>query len=248
MNNETLSDFEFRATELLFDEGITVRWGVDFNVFKLILIQQRERHAVAPGFDPSHEKGANLDGIWLTAHDANGVLIHTQAARHSIIKPTLQHHLQTQGEAYEPDYWTFDSARSRVALTPSAAAVSGSAVYHGENWILGGPSGYRGGHYLYLFCRMMLGRILRTWSAETIYGFVTPQTAPRGLAQRVGYIRCEPCSIEFDQDEADPVELWLVWMKRVEAEFVMRLSPDYYVSRFGNRKPQVSGLEHRKSA
>lgn len=232
MNQEYLIAFENKATAVLAEEGITLRWGKDFNAFQLLLAQQPERHDIAPGFNPAHHRGAGLDGIWLAAYDENGVLIHTQAARHMTIEADFQDHMTNAGECYEPSYWKFDSKRSRVSLSPPAAAIKGSAAYHGENWMLGGPNGYRGGHYIYLFCRLMFSRILQEWNVDTIYGFVTPQTGPRGLSQRVGYLRCELSTVVFEQNDSDPVELWLVWMTREEAQFVMNLPPEYYVRHF----------------
>ncbi|MEL6505155.1 MAG: hypothetical protein AAFO61_01400 [Pseudomonadota bacterium] len=234
MNTLNFENYETQARKILREDGIQIRWGNDFANFKRLVARCPERHAPAPGFDPDHARGQNLDGIWLAAYNGSGTLIHTQAARREVITPNFSHHLSHEGECYEPSYWRFDSERSATAMTPAAAAITGDAIYHGENWVKGNPNGYRGGHFIYLFCRLMLARILQTWDAAHIYGFVTPETASRGLAQRVGYMRCEQGTLTFEQDNAPDVELWLVWMTREEALFNLRLEPAYFVKRYGN--------------
>ncbi len=222
------------ATNILKTHGIRVRWGHDFTSFKRIVARQPDRPAPAPGFDPTSETTDKVDGIWLAAYDQTGELIHTQATRLMNIAPNMAEHLATRGDCYEPAYWKFDSQRSKLMLTPAASAITGPAVYHGENWVKGGRNGYRGGPYVYLFCRMMMAAAIERWQPPHIYGFVTPGNAARGLPQRVGYHRCEQGTLEFQQDDgAAPVELWMVWMTLEEALCNLRLPPEYFAETFG---------------
>lgn len=226
------STIEFRnyvenATKLLRGYGLHLRWGRDFRVFRRIITRHNERYEPAPGFNPDSYTTGMLDGLWLVAHNKAGDLVHTQASRRVVVSPDMHEHLKLEANAYEPAYLKFDLNNMEVHLSPSAAKISGEAIYHGEAWLKGGPDGIRGSAALYIFSRMMMAKALLNWDVDYIFGLITPFTGIKGLPQRYGYTRCEQGTIVFS-NRALPNDLWLVWMTAEEVRSQLKLGPEYF--------------------
>ncbi|MEM7067986.1 MAG: hypothetical protein AAF478_03805 [Pseudomonadota bacterium] len=221
-------DYVTEAIKVLREQGITIRWGDDFDLFRRIISRHDERYAPAKGFNPDNYETSELDGIWLVAYRGSGELVHTQACRRVSVRPGMSKHLQTEANAYEPEYLSFDLDNLEVNLSPDAAKIKGDAVYHGEAWLKGGPDGIRGGSALSIFSRMMIAKALSHWDVEYIFGLITPFTGIKGLPQRYGYSRCEQGTMRFLDQAELPNDIWLVWMTSEEARSQLRLTPRYF--------------------
>lgn len=222
------------ATACLKELGVRVRLGTDFEDFRRAIERQSDRAAQAPGFDPRHELGEGLDGIWLAAYDQDGEVVHTQAARLETIAPDMRTDMINAGGRYEPSYWQFDRKPLDVRLSPEAQAISGRAIYHGEFWLRGGAKGIRGRSTVFLLSRLMIAANLARWpDAAHSYGLLTPQNCAKGLPIRAGYTRCEQRTLVFSGGKGKPpIELWMMWMTQGEMVHTLSSDPSYFVETF----------------
>jgi len=228
LDTTTYTKYIHEATKTLKQQGFSVRWGNDFDVFRRILSRHDERYEPSNGFNPDYYEDGELDGVWLVAYRGTSELVHTQASRRVSVGTSMRQHLLTRANDYEPAYLKFDLNNLDVNISPDASQITGDAIYHGEAWLKGGPTGIRGGSALYIFSRMMMAKTFFLWDVEHIFGLITPFTGIKGLPQRYGYMRCEQGAITFVDKTTLPNDLWLVWMTAAEAQHQLRLSPGYF--------------------
>ena len=213
--------------QLIAELGIQVSAGTDFAEFKEICRDLPEKGNVGPAFDPDQPQPEKLNGFWFVGRRLDGEVVHTQAIKLiSLSDTSLQKFLQQHSANLRVGGIDIDVPRSPWTLTPAAQGINGPVTYHGELWLKGGPKGLRGGSAATLLTRLMLITALLKWSPDYMMGIQAASTSCRGLATREGYMRTEQGSVFWaPADGSAPIEGWLVWMSRVEAEFNLRLPP-----------------------
>lgn len=212
------------------DQGIDLEIGGDFEHFKELTKRQPERNHVNPAFDPNHCDLPEGSAYWIVGYKGDEI-VHTQAIKL----------LDTGGQNFEDylarQYWDFrsygydlDKKRTSVILSPEAKKMSGRITYHGELWLKGGPNGIRGGSTVVLLTRLMMLHGLMHWAPDFMIGLQSPMTTCRGLAAREGYMRMEQQSLLWYQKaSSEPMEDWLVWMSKEDAEFNLRLPASFFM-------------------
>ncbi|MGI9352117.1 MAG: hypothetical protein ACR2O3_11180 [Rhizobiaceae bacterium] len=204
--------------------------GSDFSFFTSIPKLQTARHNINPAFDPINAELNERNAFWMiVVNDANEI-VGTQAMQ---ILPMQGASL---GDYLEKNIWNFrtygydlDQKKTQWYLTSEASKMTGVVAYHGELWLDGSQSGLRGGSMAVMLTRLMILVGMLKWAPDYFIGLQSPLTSCRGLAVREGYMHTEQRSILWYQKKSDtPMEDWLVWMSKEEAEFNLRLPPSFF--------------------
>ena len=221
-------DYIHRCMNIASSQGIQIQTGDNFEEFRELCDQHPSKGHVAPIFDPAVSDLPRTDGFWMVGRNKDGKLVHTQAIRTvNLVGVTMADHMRTHLHDYRPHGDHVDASRSMVSLTPQAACITGIVAYYGELWLMGGPNGYRGSCLTAIMPRLMFALALQAWNPDYFIGIMEPLAACKGLAAREGYMHVEQHSILWHQlKEPDPLEEWLVWMSRDEANFNLRMPPD----------------------
>lgn len=226
--------------ELIGELGIQVSVGTDFAKFKKICHEVDGKSSVGPAFDVDQPQPEPLKGFWFVGRRSDGEVVHTQAIKLiSLSEKNLQEFLQQHSANLRVGGIEIDVPKSPWTLTEAAQAICGPVTYHGELWLKGGSQGIRGGSAATLLTRLMLITAVLKWSPNYMIGIQAASTSCRGLATREGYMRTEQGSVFWEPaDGSAPIEGWLVWMSRGEAEFNLRLPP---ISFFKMLEPNPGG-------
>jgi len=214
--------------------GVELRAGSDFQEFHDILDGVPDRHEINPAFNP---KFSNLDeenAVWLIGHNKDGDVVHTQAMKLlNLENQTLSDHFSKNIANFVSEGYDFSLGKTEVYLSSEASKISGKVSYHGEVWMKPGRGGYRGGSLIVLLTRLMIIKTLLKWSPDYLIGLQAPLTSCRGLGVREGYMRAEQRTLVWHMANGEPPqEDWMVWMNGEEAEFNLRLPPQYIYETF----------------
>ncbi len=214
--------------------GINLQIGTDFNEFLEIPSRQSLRHPINPMFDPNQSEISRSNGFWLLARDKSGEIVHTQAMKLlDLTQTNLEEYLKTQSWDLRSHGYDFDDSKTICKLTESSSKITGRITYHGELWIKGGPNGFRGGSLSILLTRLMILLAMLRWKPDFMIGLQSPMTAFKGLAAREGYTHMDQRSIQWFQRNSNVMmEDWLIWMNYSEAEFNLRIPPNYLFKLF----------------
>ena len=223
-------------------QGLILETGSDFEYFKSIPKHQRARHNINPAFDPTFADLNEGNSLWMTVLNEEGEIVGTQAMQ------ILPLGTSNFGNYLKESVWNFrtygydlDEAKTRCHLTSAAYNIAGTVAYHGELWLKGGENGIRGGTTVIMLTRLMILVGMLKWSPDFFIGLQSPLTSCKGLAIREGYMHTEQRSIEWYQSNSDvPMEDWLVWMSREEAEFNLRLPAEFFNSIYETNKTNTS--------
>lgn len=229
-------------TRMMFDAGIYLTIGTDFKTFKAHCGTQPDKGHVHPAFNQEKMKDREIEGIWIIGRSRSGEVIHTQAIRLiDLSEQTLPAHIAANWSEFTLHGYNLDLEKTEICMTQSATQIRGRVTYHGELWLKGGPTGIRGGATVILLTRLMLLLANERWSPDYMIGLQSPMTACRGLSTREGYARCEQRSILwYPKDGSDPIEDWLVWMNAEEADFNLRLPPEFFMQLFEKRPEEAA--------
>ncbi|MEM9330648.1 MAG: hypothetical protein AAGA53_04935 [Pseudomonadota bacterium] len=229
---------------IIKSSGLHITTGSDFSYFTSIPKVQPARHNINPAFDPKHTNLNARNAIWMIVLNSDGEIVGTQAMQ---ILPNRELKF---GEYLGQNIWNFrsygydlDKSKTNLQLSENASEMEGVIAYHGELWLKGGEGGLRGGSMVIMLTRLMILVGLLKWTPDFFIGLQSPLTSCRGLATREGYMRTEQRSISWYQKKsATPMEDWLVWMSREEAEFNLRLPADFFHDMF-DKKVQAESPE-----
>jgi len=228
---------------LIYNLGISLEYGSDFSEFRNILLEQPDRNPVNPAFNPAYCDLGVENAFWLLGKNQEGEIIHTQAIKLlDLGNESLQSHFETHIWDFRSHGYDFDNARTQFFLSPEASRINGRVTYHGEAWIKPGRDGYRGGSLITLLTRLMLLKAFYEWMPDFFIGLQAPATSCRGLSIREGYMRAEQRSIIWHETTkgTPPQEDWMVWMSREEANFNLRIPPEYFYEMFKkNTDPEL---------
>ena len=216
--------------DIIRSNGLNLATGSDFSYFTSIPKIQPARHNINPAFDPAFADLNDRNALWMIIQNAENEIVGTQAMK---ILPVKE---GTLGEYLENNVWDFrtygydlDQNKTECHLTSEASNMSGVIAYHGELWLDGGQNGLRGGSMAVMLTRLMILVGMLKWAPDFYIGLQSPMTSCRGLAVREGYMHTEQRSILWYQKKSEtPMEDWLVWMNKEEAEFNLRLPASFF--------------------
>jgi len=208
------------------EHGISLHLCKDFREFRDIRNAFDDRPPVAPIFDPNFTDIGPGNGFWIKGVDANGDIVHLQAARrHNIHGMTLADHLFELRQLYKLPGLNRELERSSYNA-PAARDISGTVCYHGEIWLKDGPEGYRGKGLASLLPRMLLALALAEWTPDYVFGFVPTAIAHKGVLAQYGYMHIQPGGILWSgTEDGNVVNKWLAWLNREELIYLMQFAP-----------------------
>ena len=211
------------SRDILRAHGIEVTIGSNFEDYSAIIKAERKVQNLGAPFDFEKFDLKENHAFWLIGRNAEGDLIHTQAAKKVPLKgKSLASHLLTRFRDFPPPIPGVDFDRSRFRATPGSHKIMGNVVYHGEVWMAPEEGRYRGSGLSTVLARTGLFEVMRRWNADFIYGFMLRQVAFKGFAERMGYMHNEPGALKWHIAGRDhPLEAFLTYLSQEEARFLL---------------------------
>lgn len=211
------------SRDILRQYGIEITIGSNFKDYSQIIKSERKVQNLGAPFDYEKYDLQEKDSFWLIGRNAEGDLIHTQAAKKVHLKgKTLAQHLLTKFRDFPPPIPGVDFDRSRFRATPGSHRIAGNVVYHGEVWMAPEEGLYRGTGLSTVMARSGLLEAMRRWNPDYVYGFMLRQVAFKGFAERMGYMHNEPGALSWHiAGREQPLEAFLTYLSQEDAKFVL---------------------------
>tara|TARA_R110002049_G_scaffold44333_2_gene129748 strand:- start:7789 stop:8505 length:717 start_codon:yes stop_codon:yes gene_type:complete len=211
------------SRDILRAHGIEVIIGSDFDEYREIIGDERKVQQLGSPFNSQMHELSSANAFWLIGRNADGELIHTQAAKGiNLGGKNLSGYLLRQYKAFPPPLAGVNLEKSRYRATPGAHRIRGHVIYHGEVWMAPDESRYRGVGLSTVLARTGLLEILRRWDPDYIYGFMLRSVAFKGFAERMGYMHNEPGALLWSVDGRDAqIEAFLTYLSREDARFLL---------------------------
>ncbi|MFK7836081.1 MAG: hypothetical protein AB8B60_07665 [Sulfitobacter sp.] len=211
------------SRNILRSHGIEITIGSNFEEYSKIIKAERTVQNLGAPFDFEKYPLRKNEAFWLIGRNAEGELIHTQAAKRVPLNgKTLAGHLLTRFRDFPPPIPGVDFDRSRFRATPGAHRIKGDVVYHGEVWMAPDEGAYRGTGLSTVLARTGLLELMRRWNPDFIYGFMLRQVAFKGFSERMGYFHNEPGALHWHvAGRDDPLEAFLTWLSEEDAKFLL---------------------------
>lgn len=220
------------SQDILLRGGIDVQIGTDFEEYSEIIARDRPRQALGAPLDPALQNLNSGNAFWLTGRDADGQLMHTQAARLIDMKAeTLSSYMFNHFREFPPAIPDLDLERSRFRASPGARHISGRVIYHGEVWMSDQPGLFRGNGLSTVLARYGLLTAMQRWNPDYIFGFMARTVAFKGFAERMGYMHNEPGALKWFRKGSDvPMEGFLSYLNNEEARYLLEMPVSDLVS------------------
>lgn len=204
--------------------GVTLRVDDDFHEFGRLVAEHRKGHPLGAPFDPEKQGVSSKNGFWIAGWNRDGELVHTQAMRRYHVPVSLADFLSRHFRDFPPAGVDLDLAKSRYTPGPGARRISGACVYHGEGWISGGETGFRGTGLFGALAKFAMATAMLRWSPDFVFGFMGQGHAYRGLMEREGYMHSEPGALFWRLAETgEDIHGLMAWMAREDLEYMMEL-------------------------
>lgn len=211
------------SRDILRQHGIEITIGSNFEEYSHIIKAERKVQNLGVPFDYEKFDLPSSEAFWLIGRNAEGQLIHTQAAKRVHIgEKTLAQHLMTHFRDFPPPLPGVDLERSRFSATPGAHRITGNVVYHGEVWMAPEEGRYRGTGLSTVMARSGLLEVMRRWDPDFVYGFMLRQVAFKGFAERMGYMHNEPGALKWQiAGREQPIEAFLTYLSEEDAKYML---------------------------
>ena len=219
-----------RMLDIIADKGVMIEIGTDFDLYASYIAEHRTKLPLGLAFDPEVQKLTEDTGFWIAGWDSEGKMMHSQAMRMIDMSNTyLSDYLSEYFQRFAPPGYTLDMSRSLYRPGPGAKRITGRICYHGDLWVESSDR-YRGTGLPGILARFALATSLLRWSPDHVFGFMAQHHAFRGLAEREGYMHCEPGALELHTRELNTViRGFLTYMSREDLNFLMEICPREFV-------------------
>lgn len=216
------------SRNILVAQGITLTIGSDFTEYKEIVADERAMQKLGAPFDPDQHLLNPSNAFWLIGRNADGDLIHTQAAKRvRLTHKSLAAYLMRNFRSYPPPLRGVDLAHSRFRATPGAHRIAGTVAYHGEFWIAPDHGTYRGAGLAPVFGRTCMLEMMQRWDPDYLFGFILNQVAFKGFGARIGYMHLEPSALKWVVSGRDaPIDTFLAYNSRDDLEYLLDIPLD----------------------
>jgi len=219
------AQFFAASHDILHGAGIRIEIGSDFEEYARIVEKGRPIQALGAPFDPQLHDLHEGNAYWLAAYNAQGVLIHTQAAKLVTMEgKSLSEYMLGRFREFPPALPDIDFVRSRYRATPGSHRISGDVVYHGDIWINKDAGEYRGVGLSSVLARYGLMIVMERWNPDYIFGFMARTVAFKGFAERMGYFHNEPGSLRWYRHGSDAaMEGFLSYLSNEDVRFLFEM-------------------------
>lgn len=219
-----------RLLDIINDNGVMIEIGSDFDLYARYIAEHRTKLPLGLAFDPANQNLTDENGFWIVGWDHDGKMMHSQAMRMIDMSDIyLSDYLSENFQRFAPPGYTLDMTRSMYRAGPGAKRITGKICYHGDLWVESSAR-YRGTGLPGVLARFALATSLLRWSPDHVFGFMAQHHAFRGLAEREGYMHCEPGALELHTRELNTViRGFLTYMSREDLSFLMEICPQQYV-------------------
>ena len=216
------------SQDILLEEGIIMSTGSDFAEYREIVETERSIQKLGRPFDPDAHDLNERTAFWMIARNAEGDLIHTQAARYiSLRQRSLAGFLMRGFRAFPPPLTGVNESLSRFRATPGTHRIQGCAGYHGEFWLAPDRGSYRGAGLAPVFGRTCMLEMIRRWDPDWIFGFILNRVAFKGFGARIGYLHLEPSVLKWVIEGRDaPIDTFLAYNSREDLEYLLDIPLD----------------------
>jgi len=208
---------------LAFDAGIQITLKTDFNELRRVS-DGCEKRPLTPMFDPVKSVIGPANGFWMHGTDVTGETVLLQAARlYELDDSTVALHHQSLKMFYDNPPAIAEPGECCVCEAPATHFMTGRICYHGELWLKGGRSGFRGIGLTRTLPRLLMALALLRWSPDYLFGMAQPGICIKGVGARYGYRNMQPHGMIWTVPSAGTLDEWVIWNTRNDLkEVVMR--------------------------
>lgn len=169
-------------------------------------------------FDPKVRDVSEEHAFWVLGKNREGEIVHVQAVRCDDLSGTnLAQDIDSLTNCIAAPSTVCDSKETGFCQAPAAKTITGKVCYHGEIWLRGGNSGYRGQGLASILPRLVLALALAKWTPNYIWGLGQKWLIDRGLPQQYGYKSVQPRGTYWKKTKYNrPIDSWIMWMSQRE--------------------------------
>ncbi len=210
------------ATQIAKENGLYLQLGTDFGEYSDLVSDGRPEQGLGLPFDPAFNAINGDNAFWIAGWKHAGNLVHTQALRLiGLGGLSLSQYMSRHFLDFPPTGLDLDLALSRYNPGPRAKRIGGVVGYHGEFWL---SDEYRDTGLSCILARFALASAQLRWAPDYVIGFMPRPLAFKGLAEREGYMHCEPgCLYWHRADTGKDLEGCMVWMDREDIRHLMTI-------------------------
>ncbi len=208
---------------LAFEAGIQITLKTDFTKLKRVS-DGCEKLPLTPMFDPGKSVVGPANGFWMHGVDMAGETVLLQAARlYDLDDTTVALHHQSLRMFYAEPQRHAEAGEACLCEAPATHVMTGRVCYHGELWLKGGPTGYRGKGMTRIVPRLLMALVLYRWSPDYLFGMAQPGICLKGVGARYGYRNKQPHGMIWTVPSTGTLDEWVIWNTRTDLkEVVMR--------------------------
>lgn len=213
-----------RITEIAKSVGIDLQVGDDFTDYAEVIFEERPEQVLGDPFNCAAQYIKPGSGFYIIGRNQDGELVHTQAMKQvSLRGHDLGGFLEQNYMDFPPPWDDIDETGSGARPGPSARSIRGNVVYHGDLWLKSGPE-YRGTGIVGALTRLAMSVAWARYTPDYIFGFIAAGHSLKGLAEREGYMHCEPNALTWKTRSGDKnMNAFMVHNSRQDIEFLMEL-------------------------
>lgn len=214
-----------QCAQLLRHSRLSIEIGNDFQHYQHILDCERSNQSIGLPFQTQTLNNERKSAVWLTARNAEGVLLHTQAIKQIDLNGiSLADYLGKYYLNFPPPWSDVDEERSTFHVTPGTKKISGVATYHGDFWSHPAMRSTAGQSASYTFGQLANHLTFVSVNPDWMFGFILPGVYNRGFAARLEYLNLEPrCLRWFRRSSQAVTEAGIVYSSREDLRFVRDL-------------------------
>lgn len=183
-------------------------------------------------FDPNTTDINPENALWVEGINGRGEVVHVQAVRcDDLTGTTLANKIDSLSKHFATPEALENCEQTKFCQAPSAANITGKVCYHGEIWLRGGSSSYRGQGLSSILPRLVLGLALAKWAPDYIWGLGHSWLIERGIPQKYGYCHVEAKGAYMENSKfSRPVDSWIMWMTQSDLIDLTHIQPDQHLA------------------
>lgn len=211
-------------------KGITLSVRSDFDYLWKIWKKLPGKPEPSVLFDPAVRDVSEGRAFWIRGTNSDGEIVHVQAARCDDLTGTnLARDIDSLTKCVAEPSTLPSSEDTGFCQAPAAKEITGKVCYHGEIWLRGGNSGYRGQGLASILPRLVLALAHAKWAPNYMWGLGQQWLIDRGLPQQYGYRYVQPRGTYWKKTKYNrPIDSWIMWMSGRELAHLIQAPSHAY--------------------